>query len=189
MFVAGSRRLRLDDMEVVMSPDLVSLSDAVERLQRENLVLKRIGIGAVILITAALLMGQTRSTRTVEAESFLLKGSGGSIRAKIASNGGLTEFVLYNSSGQARVAIRSDEKGEGLEMRDDSGELRALVSVAVRERTQASPSSSQIAVLGSLARPGVVMDATRKVADVRIDDEGGHRVWAFSSLEKPQQHR
>ena len=73
-----------------MASELLLLSNAVERLQRENLRLKRIGMGLLVLIGATLLMGQSHSTRTVEAETFLLKGSDGSTRAKMDTKEGAT---------------------------------------------------------------------------------------------------
>jgi len=162
-----------------MPSDLDLLSNRVDRLQRENLRLKRIGLSVLVLIGAGLLTGQSRSTRTLEAESFVLKASDGSIRAKIDTKDSLTEFLFYNAAGQPRVAIKMDDEGEGLEMRNDSGELLALVEVALRKKI--SPTTSTIAALGSAAGPGVVMNATKEIAIVRIDDQGGHRIWATSS--------
>jgi hypothetical protein len=164
-----------------MPTDLDSLSNAVERLERENLRLKRIGISLLVLAGATLTMGQSRSTRTVEADAFVLRGSGGSVRAKLDTNNGSTEFLLFNGAGQSRVAIKSYEEGEGLEMRDDSGELLATVSVAVQKAPNISPTTSTIAVLGNSGGPGVVMNASKDIAIVRVADKSGHRVWAASS--------
>jgi hypothetical protein len=168
-------------LEVALPSEFDLLSNAVQRLEREYLRLKRIGISLLVLIGAALLMGQSRSTKTIEAEAFVLKSANGAVRAKLDSSGDSTEFLLYNDAGQSRVAIKSDNEGEGIEMRDDSGELLATVSVAVQKAPKLSPTTSTIAVLGSLAGPGVVMQATKQVATVRVDDKGGHRVWASSS--------
>jgi len=164
-----------------MCSDLDFLSNPADRLQHEDLRLKRIGVSVLVLIGAALLMGQSRSTRTVEAESFVLKGPDGSIRAKMDTHDGSTELLFYNAAGQARVAIKMDEEGEALEMRDDSGELLALVGVALQKAPKLSPTGSTIAALGSVAGPGVVMNATKEIATVRISDQDGHRVWAASS--------
>jgi len=161
-----------------MPSSLDLLSDAVRRLERENLRLKRIGITLLVVIAAILVMGQSPSTRTVEAESFILKGSDGNVRARLGTKDGSTEFVFYNDAGQSRVAIKSDADGEGLEMRDDSGELLATVGVALQKTPKLSPSTSTIAALGSIAGPGVVLQATKEVAIVRVSDKGGHRVWA-----------
>jgi len=155
------------------------LSDAVQRLERENLRLKRIGISLLVVIGATLVMGQSPSTRTVEAETFVLRGSDGNVKAKLGTKNGSTEFVFYSDAGQSGVAIKSDADGEVLEMRDDSGELLATVGVALQKAPKISPTTtSTIAVLGSLAGPGVALQASKEVAIVRVSDRGGHRVWA-----------
>ena len=56
----------------------------------ENLRLQRIESTVLVLIGAGLLMGLSRSRRTVEAESFILKGADGLIRAKMDAKDGLT---------------------------------------------------------------------------------------------------
>jgi len=53
-----------------MVSDLESLSITVGRLQRENVRLKQFGAIALVLISAALLMGQASTPKVIEAESF-----------------------------------------------------------------------------------------------------------------------
>jgi len=157
------------------------LSEAVERLERENLRLKKIGISLILVIVATLTMGQSRSSRTVEADAFVLRGSDGSVRAKLDTNNGSTELLFFNHAGQSRVAIKAGEEGESLEMLNDSGEQLATVRVALQKSPKLSPTTSTIAALGSLAGPGVIMNASKEIATVRVADRSGHRVWAASS--------
>lgn len=164
-----------------MISDPSALAKSVQRLERENLRLKRIGIFLAVAVSAALLMGPSRSPGTVEAEKIVLKGSDGSVRAKLDTQGESTEFLLYNRTGQARVVIKSDNEGEGIEMRDDAGELLATISVALQKSTKTSPTTSTIAVLGSTSGPGAVLQANESVATVRIDNKSGHRVWGAAS--------
>jgi hypothetical protein len=165
-----------------MGSDIDLVSNAIERLQRENLRLKRIGICLLVLIGAAFVMGESASTKKVEAEAFVLKDSDGIVRAKLDTRGGSTEFLFYNRAGQSRVAIKSDEGGESLEMTDDSGELLATIDVSLQKAQQASPTTmSTIAALGSLAGPGAVMNASKDIALVRVGDKGGREVWAARS--------
>lgn len=110
----------------------------------------------LVLIGAAFMMGQSRSPKTIEAETFLLKSSDGSEKAKLDTKSGSTEFLFYNDAGQAQVAIETNAEGEGLEMRDDSGVLLATVSVAVKNAPEISPTTSTLAVLGSPAGPVVI---------------------------------
>lgn len=71
-----------------MPHDFESVSLAVERLERENLRFKRIGVSLIIVAVAALTMGQSRSSRTVEANAFVLRGPDGSVKAKFDTNNG-----------------------------------------------------------------------------------------------------
>ena len=164
-----------------MAQDYDCLSKKVERLERENLRLKRIGISLIIVAVAALTMGQSQSTKTVEANAFVLRGPDGSVRAKLDSNKSSTELVFLNDAGQSRLAITASQEGEGLEMMSDSGELLATMSAALQKGPQLSPTTSTIAVLGSLPGPGVIMNASKAIATVRVADQSGHRVWAASS--------
>jgi hypothetical protein len=163
-----------------MASDLDSLSDRVQRLERENLCLKKTGISLLVLIGAVLLMGPSGPTRAIEAESFVLRDPDGTVKAKLDTKNGLTELLFLSSAGQQRVAITSDEEGEALEMKDDSGETLATIGV-VRKAPKISPTTSTIAVLGSLSGPGIVMQATKEITSLRVDDKGGHRVWAAPS--------
>lgn len=174
-------RTEREVLEAGMFSDSSALEKCVQRLERENLRLKRGGIVLVVAVSASLLMGQSRSPRTVEAETIVLKGSDGSVRAKLDTKDESTEFLLYNRGGQPRVVIKSDAEGEGIEMRDDAGELLATVSVALRKSTKASPATSTIAVLGGPSGPGAVLQANGDGAIVRLDDKGGHRVWGAAS--------
>ena len=164
-----------------MSPDFDLLSNAVERLERQNANFKKIGLTAVVLITAALLLGQSQAIRTVEAERFMLKGADGSVRAKLEANDGSTQFVFYNTAGKPRVTMRLAPDDEALEMRDDSGRLLALVSATTRQTLLSTPTSATIAVLGNAGGPGVILNATPDVAIARVGDAGGHSVWEASS--------
>ena len=160
-----------------MASNLDLLSDTLLRLERENLRLKKIGISLLVLIGAVVAMGQLGPTRTVEADTFILRSSDGTVRAKLDTKNGLTELLFFNHAGQPRVAITSDEDGEALEMKDDSGELLATMGVAVRKAPKISPTTSTIAVLGSPSGPSVIMQATKEVTSLRVTDKGGHQVW------------
>ena len=164
-----------------MPSDFESLSKTVERLERENLRFKKIGVCLIVLVVAALTMGQSQTSRTVEADAFVLKGPDGSVRAKLDTNNGSTQLLFFNDAGRSRLAVKSGEEGESLEMLSDAGELLATVSVALQKAPKLSPTTSTIAVLGSLAGPGVVMNASKEIATVRVADQNGHRAWAASS--------
>lgn len=150
----------------------------VERLQHENLRLKRIGLAVLVLASAALVMGQSPSTRTVEAEAFVLKDSRGNIRARLGTENGATELLFYNPAGQPHMALKMDAKGEALEMRDNSGKLLATMAVAWQKSSPTAPTTSTIAALGTPGGPGVIMQAWTDGTILRVSDKHGHQVWA-----------
>lgn len=58
------------------------LVERLDRLERENHWLKRIGALAVVVISGVFMMGQALpKNRIVEAEKFVLKDTGGKVRA------------------------------------------------------------------------------------------------------------
>ena len=164
--------------------DLHAVSNALSRLNNQNAKL------ALMLISATagvLLVGQTRPTRTIEAERFVLRGADGSVRAKLEAANDSTEFAIYNKVGKVRVAIKVASDGNGFEMRDDAGRLLALVGVGLQQNSPSSTTST-IAVLGNQGGPGVILNATKDVASARVADTTGHRVWAAESA-PPKQSR
>jgi hypothetical protein len=161
-----------------MSPlDLHALSNALSRWTKQN---AKFILMLVSATAGVLLVGQTRPTRTIEAERFVLRGADGSVRAKLEAANDSTEFAFYNNTGKVRVAIKVASDGEGLEMRDDAGRLLALVNVGLQQNAP-SPTTSTIAVLGNREGPGVILNATQDIAVARVDDATGHRVWAAES--------
>lgn len=67
-----------------MTPELQAITERVQKLERENRWLKRAGLSVLMLAAAALLMGQARPSRTVEANEFVLKDAVGKVRARLS---------------------------------------------------------------------------------------------------------
>jgi hypothetical protein len=65
------------------SDELSNILARLGRVEREHSRLKRIGLGVLVLAGAVLLMGQARSSRTIEAEKFILNDAGGMPRARL----------------------------------------------------------------------------------------------------------
>ena len=61
-----------------------ALADRVSRLETQNRRLKMAGLAFVTLASALLLMGQTRSSRLMEASEFRLTDANGRTRARLA---------------------------------------------------------------------------------------------------------
>lgn len=78
-----------------------ALSERVANLEKQNARLKQIGVVAMVLAASVLLMGQAPATRTVEANEFVLKDNGGTVRGRFSTAGGLgPELVLLHPNGK-----------------------------------------------------------------------------------------
>ena len=53
------------------------------RVEKQNRLLKQLGASLLILVTSLVVMGQAPSKKTVEANEFILRDEGGSIRARL----------------------------------------------------------------------------------------------------------
>jgi hypothetical protein len=73
----------------MQSPDpslLLALAERVAKLETQNRRLKQAGIAALIFTSAAVLMGQTRTSRVLEASAFHLKDADGRVRARLSTD-------------------------------------------------------------------------------------------------------
>ena len=87
-----------------------SISERLEKVERENRVLKRFAMLALSLIAAVLVMGQAGPQRTVEAEKFVLKDSAGRMRAEITlDQSGTPALVFYDESGNRGASFREGD--------------------------------------------------------------------------------
>jgi hypothetical protein len=74
------------------TPDVAALTGRVERLEKQNSLLKRLGMVALICAGSLVVMAQNR-TRSIDAESFVLKDAGGKTRARLAMIGSTRTIV------------------------------------------------------------------------------------------------
>lgn len=100
-----------------MSSELGALSNRLERLERDNRRLKRLGTAILLLASTLLLMGQGRPNRTVEAERFIVRDRQGRVRVEI----GTPRF-----SGAA-VGLNSDDPA--IWISDEKGQDRAVLTI------------------------------------------------------------
>jgi len=92
-------------------PTINNMLQRLDRLERENHRLKRIGALVVVVIAAVVLMGQARPSKVakvIEAEKFVLRDTSGQVGAIL--------FTLYGGSPH-------------LEFRDKKGNLRITLGV------------------------------------------------------------
>ncbi len=114
------------------------LTQRVERLERENGRLKRVGAVIVFGIVAAFLMGQAmpRST-TVEAQRFVLKDKRGTVRAVLGgaavgdATGEVVGLLVYDKKHVVRavLALREDDS-PALSLADEKANERVIVDTS-----------------------------------------------------------
>jgi len=108
-----------------MAPEEQDLRFIVERLQKvekENRALKRFGLGFILLIGAAVTMGQARPSRTAEAEQFVVKDPQGRMRAMLGFSRGAPMLDFYDNAGVLRESLMVGANGiPGLTLFDAAG--------------------------------------------------------------------
>ena len=108
--------------------DIAGILARLERVERQNRWIKRVGVVVVILVGATFLMGAQAQRGETEAERFVVKDKNNNFRA-----------VLGMSKGKAEAPwlLLTDEKGKGrtmlfpgrLDLADENGKRRASLFV------------------------------------------------------------
>ena len=109
-----------------------TLERRLRRVERENRCLKRAAAVLVIGVAAVVLMGQALTQRrTVEAEAFIVRDSGGQTRARLmALPDGTVGLSFYDPAGMPRAWLRVLADGTpGLVLSDQAGHARSLLNV------------------------------------------------------------
>ena len=103
----------------------------LEKVEQQNQKLKMVGVVALALAVAGMIMGQAMpKARIVEAEGFVLKDAAGKPRAELAVLKNGLRLALYDENDKARVLLAVDkEEGPGLHLYDENGKDRADLGV------------------------------------------------------------
>jgi len=115
-------------------PTMDNMVQRLDRLERENHRLKRIGALVLVGIAAVVLMGQARPSKVakvIEAEKFILRDEAGKVRAMLdASTSPRTSFTLLDVNGVARAGLWLGPDGSpALILSGKEGEGRAELTV------------------------------------------------------------
>jgi hypothetical protein len=153
-------------------PTMETLARRVERVEGENRRLKQVGVVALAVIGAVVLIGQATAgkvAKVVEAERFVLLDPSGETRAALTQTKGGSSLYLYDEKGKLRVGLVSGAADEtGLSLYDAEGEGRAMLALKPETspalRFAAKPKKPQ-AALGVAHVPTVLL----------FDDEGKPR--------------
>jgi hypothetical protein len=154
-------------------PKTEPLEVRIERLERQNRLLRRGAFTCLIALVSAGLMGQTKHPRKatpapaapvvpekIEAESFIMKDSAGKVRAELSMAGTGPALKLLDESGSPLMTLSlNDGSPKGPMMRFSDPQHQAGVSLSVLEGM-----GSQISLVGERpdiqARIAVAPDGT-----------------------------
>lgn len=127
-----------------MSDAVDALTHRLDRLERENRWLKRIGGVVLVGLAAVVLMGQAGPrNRIVEAEKFVLVDKGGKVRAVL----GAASFGIHGDVSPARASAAT--------VRRSPRRVIALARAPRRSSTPGHPSPVEVPSPGAVrpARP------------------------------------
>lgn len=110
------------------------LLQRVDRLERENRWLKRLGVTVLAGLVGVLVMGQTtagRSAKTIEAEELHLRDSRGMARATLSVGpDGSPRLGLTDQAGVSRLTLVVNSDGSPrFSLSDKAGLARAVVGL------------------------------------------------------------
>ena len=91
-------------------PTMDTLARRLDKVERENRWLKRVGVAALAVIAGVVLMGQSLASKgftAFVAEEFVLRDASGRIRGVLSVVGDEPHLVLYDKDKKLRFGIRA----------------------------------------------------------------------------------
>lgn len=108
------------------TPDLKSLNTRLQKLEAQNLRMKKIGIVTILFASVIVLSGQAKTgsiSKVVEANEFRLIDAKGRSRASLEMLGNQAELSIKDPDGQPDVLLGTDTKGAFLVFGDPEGKV------------------------------------------------------------------
>jgi len=87
------------------NPELQSIKERLEKLERQNRWFKRTGLAALLLAAAVVVMGQAHPSRTVTANKFVLLDSQGRTRAVLQADSIRATLTFMDGAGRKRIVL------------------------------------------------------------------------------------
>jgi hypothetical protein len=117
--------------------DLNALRSRLERLENENLRMKRTGVSCLVIFAAILAMGQAQERKVVEATQFNIRDSSGKVRGALGTFEGITQLTLYGPEGAQSanamsnmVIVGNGPQGPYVTFTDAKGKERVELSLS-----------------------------------------------------------
>jgi len=89
-------------------PTMETLARRLDGVERENRRLKQVGVVALAVIAAVVLMGQAtggKVAKVIEAENFIVRDEHGRKRAELGAKSGNVGLAFYGNSGLASISL------------------------------------------------------------------------------------
>ena len=115
------------------------LDARIAKLEKENRMLKRVGLVGAVAVACIVLMGQA-SKKTIEANEFVLKDDAGQVRARLAMSKDPTagpgfpnapQLFFYNKSSGRTLVLNGDEQFPGLSLYDPKDQARFIATLTL----------------------------------------------------------
>jgi hypothetical protein len=145
--------------------DVKALYARVDELERQNQWMKRIGIGALVLVAAVAVMGQAHTSKVIEANGFRLKDATGKTRAELLTNEyGQTLLSLNDSNDKVLASLGTGKQGATLVLSNlEIGEVARISSSGTLNNMEVDGAS------GSFK-----MDVSGDGPKIEIEDKEGY---------------
>jgi hypothetical protein len=104
-------------VSVAANENYCALLNRLQKLERENRKMKRFGAVVLIVMSALVLMGQTRKNRSLDADSLVIRDATGNVRIELGLLDDHHPFLRMFSGSDNKTAsmlLESKPKGSGL---------------------------------------------------------------------------
>jgi len=138
--------------------DLKSLSDRVEKLEKQNRRLKQIGLTVIVLISAIFVSGQAKTGKVIEASAFHLVDASGRVRADLSiSNLQAPTLSLSDEEENLEVVLEGSSSISGASLKLGKSQSKGHISL------EAEPPgmSTALLALGQDTSPEVMLAGGR----------------------------
>jgi hypothetical protein len=154
------------------------LAARIEKLEKQNRLFKRAALALLLLPAAIAVMGQVRPSRTLEAETFVVRDSTGTKRVELGMDDSSPTLRFFDARGKTRIALVESDRlslGPRIELSGEQDRVRLSLGL-IREQPHIVVNDGQgySAQLGST--PDLV-DVRTGAASLILWDKDGKVLW------------
>lgn len=113
-----------------MSNDFRTVVARLEQLEQQNRLMKIAGLVLLVLVGATMLMGQAGAkSKTIEAETLIIRDVEGIERAWLGVAGEFTSLFLYDPKGEKRLQISVSDNLAALSFFEEGEKIRTGLGI------------------------------------------------------------